>query len=57
MNKRQSKKNRKKTELFVTSFVSSYKELKQFDRSYHEFVLMCNRMKKCGHTFDLPEEF
>jgi hypothetical protein len=57
MNKRQWKKHKKKTEIFITSFVSSYKELKEFDRSYHEFVLLCNRMKKCGHVFDLNMEF
>ena len=57
MNKRQWKKHKKKTEIFITSFVSSYRELKEFDRSYHEFVLACNRMKKCGHVFDLNIEF
>lgn len=55
MNKRQSKKYNKKMELFAVSFVSSYKELKQLDRSYHEYVLNCERMKRSGHTFDIPE--
>ncbi len=57
MNKRQVKKHKKKMELFAISFVSSYKELKEFDRSYHEYVLMCKRKEKCGYTFNLPEEF
>lgn len=57
MNKRQAKKNKKKMELFAVSFVSSYKELKQIDRSYHRFVLNCNRMRRCGHTFDIPEKW
>ena len=53
MNKRQRKKNKKKREEFVSSFVSSYKELKEFDRSYHEFVVSCNRMKNKGLIWDL----
>jgi hypothetical protein len=57
MNKRQAKKHKKKMELFAVSFVSPYKELKEFDRSYHEFVLMCNRKKKRRHVFDLSREF
>lgn len=57
MNKRQAKKHKKKMELFAISFVSSYRELKELDRSYHEFVLMCNRKKKCGHIFDLSLDF
>lgn len=57
MNKRQWKKHKKKMEVFTMSCVSSYKELKELDRSYHEFVLLCNRMKKCGHIFDLNIEF
>ena len=57
MNKRQAKKHKKKMELFTTSFVSSYRELKELDRSYHEFVLMCNRKKKCGHILDISLDF
>lgn len=40
MNKRKKKKLAKKRELFVTSFANSYREVKENDRSYHEFVLM-----------------
>ena len=57
MNKRQTKKHKKKMELFAISFVSSYRELKELDRSYHEFVLGCNRKKKCGHILDLSLDF
>ncbi len=57
MNKRQKKKHKKKMEMFATSFASSYREVKELDRSYHEFVLLCKRMKRCGHIFDLPTDF
>ena len=57
MNKRQWKKHKTKMEMFTVSFVSSYRELKEFDRSYHEFKLSCDRMKKCGHIWDLKMEF
>lgn len=57
MNKRQKKKHKKKMEMFVVSFASSYREVRELDRSYHEFVLLCNRMEKCGHVFDFPTEF
>jgi hypothetical protein len=56
MNKRKAKKHKKKMELFAISFVSSYKELKAIDRSYHEYVLMCKRKEKLGHTFAINEE-
>ena len=57
MNKRQWKKHKKKMEMFTVSFTSSYRELRELCRSYHEFILMCDRMKKCGHIFDLKIEF
>ena len=57
MNKRQWKKHKKKMKMFTASFASSYRELRELDRSYHEFVLMCDRMRKCGHIFDLKIEF
>ena len=38
MNKRQKKKNKKKQEMFITSFVTSYRELKAFERSYRAWV-------------------
>lgn len=53
MNKRQRKKYKKKIEMFEDSYVSSYRELRELDRSYHEFKLSCDRMKKLGHTWDL----
>lgn len=45
MNKRQWKKKKKKEEMFIASWVSSYKELKKLDRSYHEFMVSANRRK------------
>lgn len=45
MNKRQRKKNQKKQEMFLASWVHSYKELKKFDRLYHEFVVSTKRKK------------
>ena len=57
MNKRKAKKLKKKMELFAISFVSSYKELKALDRSYHEYVLSCKRKEKLGYTFDINKEF
>lgn len=49
MNRRKKKKLRKKQELFAISFASSYREVKELDRSYHEFVLKSQRMQRCGH--------
>ena len=46
MNKRQKKKNKKKQELFIASFVSSYRELRELERSYHEYILQDNRRTK-----------
>lgn len=45
MNKRQWKKNKKKQEMFIASWVNSYKELKRLDRSYHEYVVSAKRKK------------
>ena len=45
MNKRQSKKLRNKQEMFICSFCSSYKELRELDRSYHEYVVDAKRKK------------
>ena len=39
MNKRKAKKLRKKQDMFVTSFASSYREVREHDRAYHEFVV------------------
>lgn len=46
MNKRKKKKLAKKQELFAISFANSYREVKELDRSYHEFVLMSERNMK-----------
>lgn len=44
MNKRQAKKNFRKTELFISSFASSYKEVRKLDRSYKAYI---NSTKNC----------
>ena len=46
MNRRKKKKLRKKRELFAISFANSYREVKEHDRSYHEFVLMSERKQR-----------
>lgn len=46
MNKRKKKKLAKKQELFAISFANSYREVKENDRSYHEFVLMSKRRQR-----------
>lgn len=43
MNKRQRKKNHKKEEIFIASFVSSYKELKRVDRARYEYEVAMRR--------------
>ena len=43
MNKRQRKKNHKKKEMFIASFVSSYKDLKRVDRARHEYEVATRR--------------
>ena len=43
MNKRQRKKNRKNEEIFIASFVGSYKELKRVDRARHEYEVDTRR--------------
>ena len=47
MNKRKAKKLRKKQDLFATSFASSYREAREHDRSYHEFVVADRRSRRC----------
>lgn len=49
MNRRKKKKLRKKQDLFAASFASSYHEVKELDRSYHEFCLMSQRRQRAGH--------
>lgn len=46
MNKRQRKKNEKKRMEFEDCYVSSYRELRELDRNYHEFQIYCNRMNR-----------
>lgn len=45
MNKRQRKKEQKKQDMFASAFVSSYRELKEIDRSYHEYMIAIKRKK------------
>ena len=44
-------RNKKKQEMFIASWVNSYKELKKFDRSYHEFVISVKHMKNGDEWF------
>ena len=53
MNKRKAKKLRKKQDMFVTSFVSSYRELKKIDRDYHEYVISDKRRRPYDHIWDM----
>lgn len=46
MNKRQRKKNQKKREMFIASWVSSYRKLRQEDRWYHEYMLKQERFER-----------
>ena len=55
MNKRQVKKHKKKMELFLTWFCYSYKEVKQLDRKYHEYVLDANRRHKYNQLHGIKE--
>lgn len=45
MNKRQRKKEQKKQDMFASAFVSSYRELKEIDRSYHVYIASIKRKK------------
>ena len=57
MNKRQRKKEQKKNNMFTASFVSSYRELKEIDRSYHEYMLHNKRLERIGKKHSLYEEW
>ena len=49
MNKRQIKKIRKREEEFCNFLVDSYKELKAFNKEYHEYAVWQKRVsKKCS---------
>lgn len=39
MNKRQKKKLKKQNNLFIINWLSIYKELKEFDKDYHRYLL------------------
>lgn len=56
MNKRKAKKLRKKQDMFVTSFASSYREVREHDRAYHEFVVADKRRCK-EECFDSGDFF
>ena len=53
MNKRQRKKEQKKQDMFAAAFVSSYRELKQLDRDYHEYILSYNRKRPYDNIWDM----
>lgn len=53
MNKRQRKKNHKKEEIFIASFVSSYKDLKRVDRSRHEYEVSMRRKRPYDNIWDM----
>ena len=55
MNKRQAKKHNKKLDEFALSFAASYKEVKEFDRAYHEFVLQSHRVQRAGKGYLLEK--
>lgn len=52
MNKRQWKKKKKKEQMFIASWVRSYKELKKLDREYHEYFVSVKRQKYDEEWFD-----
>ena len=56
MNKRKAKKLRKKQDMFVTSFASSYRETREHDRAYHEFVV-ADRRRCTEECFDSGDFF
>lgn len=39
MNKRQKKKLKKQNDLFIINWLSTYKELKEFDKDYYRYLL------------------
>lgn len=45
MNKRKAKKMRKKQDMFAMNFATSYRGVREFDRSYHEFVVADRRRR------------
>lgn len=56
MNKRKAKKMRKKQDMFVTSFAKSYREVREHDRAYHEFVVADRRScKEECYDFDVDD--
>ena len=56
MNKRKAKKMRKKVDMFETNFATSYRGVREFDRSYHEFVVADRRSCK-EECFDVEFDF
>lgn len=60
MNKRQHKKNKQKQELFIASFASSYREVRENDRYCRWCFLNAKRYEKRQKALGLPmwyEEF
>jgi hypothetical protein len=56
MNKRKAKKMRKKQDMFIDWFAKSYREVKEHDRAYHEFVVADRRRCK-EECFDVEFDF
>lgn len=54
MNKRQRKKNKQKQELFISSFASSYREVREHDRYYYQYFLNAKRYEKRQKALGLP---
>ena len=53
MNKRKRKKQQKKQEIFLVSWVNSYKELKKLDREYHEYIVSMRRKRPYDNIWDM----
>lgn len=49
MNKRIKKKKQKERDLFISSFVSSYKEYKQLERRYYEYYIQSKKWIELRH--------
>lgn len=53
MNKRQKKKHQKKQDMFISAWVSSYKELKKLDRMLHEYEVSLRKQRPYDHIWDM----
>ena len=57
MNRRKKKKLQKKREVFLSLFCNSYREVKQFDRSFHQWVVETDRYKRYKTLHGIKDEF